>query len=345
MEKNNFGIVLRLLLFVQVVFSFSDLKGQNNLSGTYWQNGSTFMFFTSESDTAVTSFTGTLHEGSASAPWIKTNNPKIFLRPNQVGNAWTDTIIHYYDSIVHNTICGQDALLVYGRDRHLTDIMLRYDGLSSNKWYEMSHGFDTLLENTIRRQITGLYHVSGKQQAWRITYDSISIFSLSSLPNQPVQGYSYSIRWGEVDNPEHVLMLSDGSVLCFQATAEGIDLYKGIVHLEDHDMEWVSQGDLYLRLTKTGLDNSVPGRWPEASTRLLTRGWLDFYPPEVLRLIRNEIYARHGHRFSDPRLTDFYNKEGLWYGTALLKGETPLTELEQLNIQLIQAIEKEHRQK
>ena len=64
----------------------------------------------------------------------------------------------------------------------------------------------------------------------------------------------------------------------------------------------------------------------------------------MLRLIRNEIYARHGRRFSDKRLTEFYHKGGLWYGTALLQQQsTEMSSIEKLNIELILTIEKERK--
>jgi hypothetical protein len=263
------------------------------------------------------------------------------MRPNQIGNAWTDTIIYYHDSIVHKTIEGQDVLLIYGRERTLKDILLRYEGRSTNKWYELSHGFDSVFESNIRRQIMGSFYTSD-QQAWHITSDSILIFSLSSIPNQPFYGYAYTIHWGETDSPDGFLTLSDGRILCYKFTADGLDIYHGVSHIEHEDFEWFSKGDLLCHLNKTNLDNAVPGRWPEASTSLLTRGYLEPYPTDVLRLMRNEIYARHGHIFKDKQLTEFYSKEGLWYGTALLQqNSTELSEIEKLNVQLIIAIEKE----
>ena len=180
------------------------------------------------------------------------------------------------------------------------------------------------------------------QQAWHITSDSILIFSLSSIPNQPFYGYAYTIHWGETDSPDGFLTLSDGRILCYKFTADGLDIYHGVSHIEHEDFEWFSKGDLLCHLNKTNLDNAVPGRGPEASTTLLTRGYLEPYPTDVLRLMRNEIYARHGHSFKDKQLTEFYSKEGLWYGTALLQqNSTELSEIEKLNVQLIIAIEKE----
>lgn len=335
-------ITALLLLIVLVTVSHS----QTTLQGTYWHNGDCFTLINSETDTTVVTFTANLHEGADGIPWKKTANPNLYMRPNQIGNAWTDTIIYYRDSIVHKTVEGQEVLLIYGRERTLKDILLRYEGRSTNKWYEQSHGFDSVLESNIRRQIMGSYF-TGKQEAWRITSDSLFIFSLSSLPDLPSFSYAYTIRWGETDRPERILTLSDGRNLCFEMTADGLNIYNGIIHVEpENDIEWISQGDLLCHLNKTHLDNAVPGRWPEASTTILTRGYLELYPTDVLRLIRNEIYARHGHSFTDKQLTEFYSKEGLWYGTALLQqNPTELTETENLNVQLILAIEKERTSK
>ena len=220
---------------------------QTTLLGSYWHNGDYFTFIKFETDTNVVTFTANLHEGADGIPWKKTSNPDLYMRPNQIGNAWTDTIIYYHDSIVHKTIEGQDVLLIYGRERTLKDILLRYEGRSTNKWYELSHGFDSVLESNIRRQIMGSFYTSD-QLAWHITSDSILIFSLSSIPNQPFYGYAYTIHWGETDSPDGFLTLSDGRNLCYKFTADGLDIYNGISHIEHEDFEWFSKGDLLCHL-------------------------------------------------------------------------------------------------
>ena len=336
------SLSMRQVFFLACLFVGTLAMGQQ-YKGTYWHNGATFITVLEENVTDIVTVEGNLHEGGNAQSWAKAEVPGDFLRPNQIGNAWTDTIIHYNDLIIHKTIGGQECLLVYGRTRTLEDILLRYDGHSANKWYEHSHGFDSVLEADIHRQIEGTYRDG--LEAWRITHDSILIYSLSSLPGQPHRSYAYTIRWGETDMPEHVLSLSDGRKLCFTLTAEGLDFYNGISHVEDNDFEWISQGDLLCHLVKTGLDNQVPGRWPEASSMLLTRGYLKAYPSEVLRLIRNEIFARHGRTFSDPKLTAFFHSDGLWYGTALTNPTLDqLSYIEELNLQLIGAVENERKQ-
>lgn len=71
------------------------------------------------------------------------------------------------------------------------------------------------------------------------------------------------------------------------------------------------------------------------------------YPVDVLHLIRNEIFARHGHSFSNQKINDFFLSEGIWYSTALLSQQSPteLSEIELLNIQLILSLEKERKQR
>ena len=163
-----------------------------------------------------------------------------------------------------------------------------------------------------------------------------------------LQGFGYQF-WGETDCPEDIIVLSDGRKLCFKLSSDGISLFNGISHFEpdSNGFEWISIGDPLCHLIKTNLDNTVPGRWPEASMSLLTRGYLANYPVDVLRLIRNEIFARHGHRFSNQKLNDFFLSEGIWYSTALLSQQSPteLSEIELLNVQLILSLEKERKQR
>ena len=71
------------------------------------------------------------------------------------------------------------------------------------------------------------------------------------------------------------------------------------------------------------------------------------YPVYVLSLIRNEIFARHGHRFSNQKLNDFFLSEGFWYSTTLRSHQNPteLSKIELLNVQLILSLEKERKQR
>lgn len=81
----------------------------------------------------------------------------------------------------------------------------------------------------------------------------------------------------------------------------------------------------------------VDGIWAFASVRPLNRQMLTHFPKEILRLMRNEIFARHGERFtSDQAIQDYFDRQP-WYKASARP--TPLTALEKLNVSLIKSIE------
>jgi hypothetical protein len=64
--------------------------------------------------------------------------------------------------------------------------------------------------------------------------------------------------------------------------------------------------------SRTTMSNSVPGKYPEGSTRLLTADDLAGKSPWELKVMRNEIYARHGYIFKNTELRDYFEKQS-WY--------------------------------
>ncbi len=88
--------------------------------------------------------------------------------------------------------------------------------------------------------------------------------------------------------------------------------------------------------------DDVPGDFPEASLRDLTDDDLDDLTAEELRLMRNEIMARHGHRFSDPELAAHFGAQP-WYRPTDGNAEDRLTAVERRNIERIRKAEKQAR--
>ena len=92
-----------------------------------------------------------------------------------------------------------------------------------------------------------------------------------------------------------------------------------------------------LQFVESPYGDEVPGQWAFASVRPIGRGMLFRYPKVLLRLMRNEIYARHGHRFaSAPDVQRFFDAKP-WYKPT--NNPTPLSPIEQLNVQIIKAEE------
>ncbi len=86
--------------------------------------------------------------------------------------------------------------------------------------------------------------------------------------------------------------------------------------------------------------DEVPGDFPEAALRDLTEDELNGLSLEDLRLMRNEIMARHGYRFSDPELAEHFKAQP-WYRPVSDNVGDKLTPLEKRNIERIRWAEKQ----
>jgi hypothetical protein len=73
-------------------------------------------------------------------------------------------------------------------------------------------------------------------------------------------------------------------------------------------------------------------------TRLLTVAHVQGLIPEDARRLRNEIYARHGRRFQDPKLQRYFASFG-WYKPSDAFRESQLNETERTNAALISQYE------
>jgi hypothetical protein len=83
------------------------------------------------------------------------------------------------------------------------------------------------------------------------------------------------------------------------------------------------------------------GRWPGTSAYLLNPDDLLHLATPDLRLMRNEIYARHGYVFDDQYLQDYFSSQS-WYrprGDNNL-AEAALNPVERRNIEIIRAREE-----
>lgn len=76
-----------------------------------------------------------------------------------------------------------------------------------------------------------------------------------------------------------------------------------------------------------------------SSASLLTQADMDGLSAEELRLAINEIYARHGRKFKDQELQNYFNARG-WYHGAIEPDafdESLLSDIEKQNVQLLSA--------
>ena len=80
----------------------------------------------------------------------------------------------------------------------------------------------------------------------------------------------------------------------------------------------------------------VPGRFPEASTRLLTRRDLVNRSQWELRVMRNEIFARHGYIFKSAEMYSYFNRQQ-WYSPRYDDISGRLSDIEARNVKLLRS--------
>lgn len=81
-----------------------------------------------------------------------------------------------------------------------------------------------------------------------------------------------------------------------------------------------------------------PGKYPEGSITLLNAGDLNGYSRQQLRIMRNEIFARHGYIFNSEDLRNYFEKQS-WYRAENYNVDNLLSRIERSNVALIKSLE------
>ena len=85
-------------------------------------------------------------------------------------------------------------------------------------------------------------------------------------------------------------------------------------------------------------NSAIPGRFPQASERLLTVSDLQNLSKEDLKIMRNEIFARHGYIFQTQDMKTYFQNQG-WYSPQRSNVTAQLSNIEIKNVDLIKGYE------
>lgn len=84
---------------------------------------------------------------------------------------------------------------------------------------------------------------------------------------------------------------------------------------------------------------AYPGDYPEGSTRYLTYGDCAYKSKYQLKIMRNEIYARHGYIFqSSQQMWNHFNSQP-WYNPRYYNVDNMLSQIERYNVNYIKSFE------
>jgi hypothetical protein len=82
----------------------------------------------------------------------------------------------------------------------------------------------------------------------------------------------------------------------------------------------------------------VPGIYPEGSKRLLRVTDIQGLNKWDLKVMRNEIFARHGYIFKTQEMKDYFGTQP-WYAPRYANIESMLSDTEKKNVKFIQSYE------
>ncbi len=135
-------------------------------------------------------------------------------------------------------------------------------------------------------------------------------------------GNSYNLS---IDHDMFYILTIDGTDYWWSISTTGINLY----HIVDGEYGR-EPGNLYHRLKNV----SPNGRWAFLSTKIVPDFLMWRYNSELIRIMRNEIYARKGYVFSSADLKAYFSKQP-WYKPLNNNAAVQLNDIETLNVEIL----------
>jgi len=304
---------------------FADLK---TLGNKPCMNGDTIYFFG-----------GNLHEGGWTIDVLLAADGKMTI-------AETDYTFKKGDKVEHRKI-GNETLLVFSDvDTGIVkSILKKFDGKLEERYIDDFRQY--ILAGTYKRK-------DGSSDP--IVFNR-SKSVVTGFPSKGENAYTFVKEFGDV--PINTLIFSEKEIYKAQKTLTGLELIPMKLHPEADDY-WATENYLIednakpkivLIKTAEGQSGLPVGTFPLVSKQVMTRYELVCYAGgeiysnssyhKHLQIMRNEIFARYGHKFIAGGEMAKHFATQTWYKAQFDDVTAKLTEIERINIALIQILEKE----
>ena len=274
---------------------------------------------------------GSLHEGGYGMTVLLTNDGKMTI-------ATDDYPYRKGDRVEHRTLGGETLLLISdARTGTVKSVLKKING----------NLYDQRIDNFYQYIFDGTFaHTDGTGETVVFNQKKSAVSGFLSTKEMP---YTFIKEFGSTPIP--VLRFSDEIVYKANRTLIGMELIPILTGQnidQDFDLEWQIEEDgtqpaITLIKTAAGRSDLPPGFFPLASVQVITLPELTMYAgvPTLRNLseMRNEIFARHGYIFKTDEWADYFGTKD-WYWPQHDDVTNKLTEIERINIQLIQILEK-----
>lgn len=319
---------------------FAMAQSNASLEGTIWTNGGQFFALKKVPGKAnyYSGYGGSLHEGGIIFGLKGTADTYNIVNGDNGEPEGSEfyysgqTLLLDIEGAVAKlrTIDGERCLLLYVGNE-LYDIYHEFI-----KAYKMETLYDLEAYLMLKTQLAGEY-IDSKGDLVTFNADNRSVTGLfdDTKHFKVVEVY---------DMPSTILQF-DETAYSFSHEDDGLLLTKMKCDTEDPESWEATEKTIRLYHVLPSQMKGTAGkssRFDFASQSLLYKESLYGFTKSELKLMRNEIYARHGYQFSTPDMKEYFSKCP-WYkprgnNNAVV---AELSEVEQLNIQLIKRVEKE----
>ncbi len=155
-----------------------------------------------------------------------------------------------------------------------------------------------------------------------------------------LNGKDYWFSYDDFDFPDKFIKIDDKVVYYYQFSKEGIELYSvKTVYNDVMEQDEYVKDKLIYKLKKLAFSNKNKEFFPYTSSQILNIEELSEMPKEMLRIMRNEIYARHNREFKSKDLADLFSGRKGYTPNPNFK-ESELNPIEIINVGLISKAEK-----
>ncbi len=300
------------------------LGAQAQINGGNWYDGEIVYSASQKADGKVRMYA--MDEGEELEFWLlpiadKKDTYRITRDPNSQDYEYHDVV-----KVRHLKEKGLDVLCFYTKKNELKTVM------SNEKEWDA----DKINQKKWLKQFSGDYVTEEESEfEKRINWAGFE-FSVNDivLPLQVITFNGRIIDLIEMEEVEDEATNELAGIWKLVLTADGFDLYEMNRNANNYPWEWDKNAVRY-HFTKTNLEK---GRFPYTSHVLLNDKQFRKYDKKMLRIMRNEILARHGYHFQSKDLQEYFGKQP-WYHPASSNDQVELSLLEQLNVELIKYVE------
>jgi len=238
------------------------------------------------------------------------------------------------DRVEYRVVNGEPLLIIKDvRTGVIKDVLKKFDGGLYER--DIDHIYDYILAGSF-------IHQMGNNDIIKYTRKKSTVSGLISRGETP-----YKLIDEFDDTPVPIIRISDDVVYKANRILIGIELVP-MCKYPEADEDWmlmVDESKPTITLVKIAdpEQNFPQGRFPLVSKQVMTLTELEMYAGEPrlqnLKVMRNEIFARYGYKFKTRDMADFFGTQD-WYYPQFDDVNSKITEIEQINIALIQVLEK-----